>query len=1146
MRKLFLLTGIIPGIAVFLASSVWAQSLPQGVALFKEAKELNDKARSNDDREKALVKFGQALDIFRKHDSKIDAANTLDWMGFVNSSLKRYDKALENQEQALSILRKLNDTKREGGLLETMGDNYSSLGKREKAIEHYETALVFHRKLGTAQAEGNTLGKMGNRYHELAQYKKALACYEQALPIYRKLNDPKNEAQILHNSCSTYIDLEQYHKAKELCGNALEIRRKIGDPAGSADTLYNIGMIDLTLGDPKAALGNYGKALEFQKNAGDLAGQGRSLTEMGVASLYLSQYQQALEYFDKALPIHKQVGDRKKEAATLSRSAWTYWMLGQYDKALEYYDKALVIIKDVEDLKEECITLTSMGLVYTSRGQYPQALEVYERALDIATKNDYPREVAAALFNRGLVYSDLGQYQNALKSYDSAAAMHEKIGALQSMAVALDNIGSIYDRLGQYEKAQEQYEKALALLRKVGAAKEEADALNHLGQIFVHMQKYDGALSSFQKALDITTRIGLATSWSNELIGNLYLDRGELTKAEPYLKKANAPGSFGRLYLLKGDYSFAAEVYSGFLGEAEKTRHADRLFTVYTGLGKAYEGMEDYKKAEEYYEKAMRFTEEIRSGLLPSERQNFFEVKVNGFQRSEPAKGLTRVRMKLNEAAGSIDSSEATRARAFSDNIALTTKAGSSGVPTQILKQDEDLAYKVAALKKQLNKTDKDQSPVTYENISRQAKESEAEMNTFVAMLWQNYKSYASVKYPRPVTLKESALKPDEYVVIFDASDEGVGVKLIKGKKIAQTFYTDWKSQDLEKDIKKFRQPFEEANLKEFDSKLGRSLYQRLLLAVLAQVPEGAPIVIIPDGILAILPFEALVVSGQATWKEEGGRPFPDGLTYLGDVYPISYYQSITALSLERSLRSSEKPGSKTLVIADPVFDPEDPRLKASSGQERQKLVAALPDSLMSIKGRTGLTFPRLSQTSELANELRKLSPNQTDLFTGMQAKKSILFDKPLTNYGSIIFATHGYFGKDIPGIQEPVLAMTLVGQPKDQDGFLRMTEVMGMKLNADVVALTACQTGLGSNLSGEGVMSMGRAFQYAGAKSILMSLWSVSESGSVMLVEKFFEHLNAGKNRLQSLKLAREDVRNAGYKHPFYWAPFILVGEVN
>ena len=413
-----------------------------------------------------------------------------------------------------------------------------------------------------------------------------------------------------------------------------------------------------------------------------------------------------------------------------------------------------------------------------------------------------------------------------------------------------------------------------------------------------------------------------------------------------------------------------------------------------------------------------------------------------------------------------------------------------------------------------------------------------------------SHKPYASVKYPSPVkTIKESALKPEEYVVMFNVSGEGVGVTLINGRKIVKTDYTEWKSEDLEKDVKKFRQAFEDVQdvkkLREFDPELGLSLYNGLLSPVLGKIPEGAPLVIIPDGILAILPFEALVVSGKPTWKEDSTGPYPEGLTYLCDVHPVSYYQSITALSLARTLRLKEKPGAKTLVIADPVFGPDDVRLKSASRVVPQKLLAALPERLMSIKDQTGLTFPRLSKTTEMAESLKKLNPTKTDLFTGVQAKKSILFDKPLTDYGSIVFATHGYFGDDIPGIREPVLAMTLVDQPKDQDGFLRMTEVMGMKLNADVVALTACQTGLGNNLSGEGVMSMGRAFQYAGAKSILMSLWSVSESGSVLLVEKFFEHLKSGKNKLDALKSAREDVRNAGYKHPFYWAPFILVGEV-
>ncbi len=206
--------------------------------------------------------------------------------------------------------------------------------------------------------------------------------------------------------------------------------------------------------------------------------------------------------------------------------------------------------------------------------------------------------------------------------------------------------------------------------------------------------------------------------------------------------------------------------------------------------------------------------------------------------------------------------------------------------------------------------------------------------------------------------------------------------------------------------------------------------------------------------------------------------------------------------------------------------------------------MAALPVNLMSIQSETCATFRRLGQTAELADTLERLSPGKTDVFTGLQANKSILFDKPLTDYSSIVFATHGYFGKDIPGVQEPVLALTAVSQSEDQDGFLRMTEVMRMKLNADVVALTACQTGLGSNRSGDGVMSMGRAFQAAGARSVIMSLCPVDEGASITLMSEFFKRRNVGENNIQAWTGARRAVRSMGYDHPFYWGAFILVGE--
>jgi CHAT domain-containing protein len=193
------------------------------------------------------------------------------------------------------------------------------------------------------------------------------------------------------------------------------------------------------------------------------------------------------------------------------------------------------------------------------------------------------------------------------------------------------------------------------------------------------------------------------------------------------------------------------------------------------------------------------------------------------------------------------------------------------------------------------------------------------------------------------------------------------------------------------------------------------------------------------------------------------------------------------------------------------------------------------------------LLFDRLPLTGDLAQRLTSMFSGKVSSYTGLEASKENFLGKiaaQLRQYGSIVFATHGYFGTYIPGILEPVLILSTV--PPGTDGFLRMSEVMGCRMSAGVVALTACQSGLGRTISGEGTMGMGRAFQYAGARCVLMSLWSVAEQSSVKLVESFFKNSREGRGKPEALKLARDQVRKDGFDHPFFWAAFILVGEVD
>jgi CHAT domain-containing protein len=193
------------------------------------------------------------------------------------------------------------------------------------------------------------------------------------------------------------------------------------------------------------------------------------------------------------------------------------------------------------------------------------------------------------------------------------------------------------------------------------------------------------------------------------------------------------------------------------------------------------------------------------------------------------------------------------------------------------------------------------------------------------------------------------------------------------------------------------------------------------------------------------------------------------------------------------------------------------------------------------------LSFGRLPETGVLAENLSKMFGANCVSLTGLLANKEDFLNRiapQMEQFGNIIFATHGVMSTHIPGLMEPFLALSMT--PPGTDGFLKMSDILSLKMNADVVALTACQSGLGQELSGEGVMSMGRAFQYIGSKSVLMSLWAVEEKSAVALAEKFFKYRKDGKSKLESLKAARDDIRNSGFGHPFFWSAFILVGETD
>lgn len=1018
------------------------------------------------------------------------------------------EKALLKYEEALSIFEKTKSSKRIYALNQ-IGTVYKSLADYPKALEYLHKAVLVKTVGDDKKISGFALNNIGAIYRSMGDYRRAIEYFEMSLPIKKATGDARNEADTLNSIGDCYRSMGDYLKAREYIESSLKMSRKTKDEKGIGESLGNLGNVY----------------------------QG------------LSQYAEALDYYDEALKIAVKLGDIRGQASLLNNLAFTHHQCGDYEKALTFNNLALDKARQIGELSLQAATLNNIGIVFKETGRFSQAVDYYEDSLLIQRKIQNRDGEANCLGNIGIVLRIMGQYRKALEKHRECLDIKESIGDLKGKSYALSNIADVYVSTGQYAKALENCNQSLEIKISIGDVDAQGSALRQIGELQALMGRTDDAVNSLKKSLEISHSLQTPTIRSETALANLYLEMGNLEMARSLVNKTKDQCLQGRLALADSNYSSAVTFYEKAISEAKKTKSVDDLFVAFTGAGRGHELLGQFEQSREFYQSAIEITEEIRAGLLPSERRNFFDVRIAGYRRSDPAKGLTRVLMKLNRPEQSIEPGELTKARGFADHLAQSYASGATGVPEEILVQERMAVDSIAALKQELWRSDPVRQPERYANITESVEKKSQELAKIVEDLRKNYPLYAATKHPRPLNLGDSALKPDEYAVLFDVSQDGVAVRLVQGQKLLKSLYVDSKQTDLEKFVKKFRAPLENLRFAHFDHETGRKLYDSLLREVMEVVPKGSPIIIVPDGPLSVLPFEALVTGGSPQWQKSVlGFPTPLGLTYLGDEHPITYYQALTTVTLVRSFRQEDVRGKKIAVIADPVFEMNDIRAQHKTPTNLSKEDIEYTSNLMAVVEETSMGsfhFTRLEATSILAENLARVYSEECTLLLGLDANKSEFMDRlapSIDRFASLVFATHGAMSSRIPGLMEPFLALTMV--PPGTDGFLKMSDILKLKMNADIVALTACQTALGEDISGEGVMSMGRAFQFAGSKSVLMTLWEVEEASAIKLTESLLKYRKDGRTKLEALQLARNDIRKAGYEHPYFWSGFVLVGE--
>jgi CHAT domain-containing protein len=320
------------------------------------------------------------------------------------------------------------------------------------------------------------------------------------------------------------------------------------------------------------------------------------------------------------------------------------------------------------------------------------------------------------------------------------------------------------------------------------------------------------------------------------------------------------------------------------------------------------------------------------------------------------------------------------------------------------------------------------------------------------------------------------------------------------------------------------------------------ALYKTVVAPAVAQVGDRR-LLVVPEGALNYVPFESLVASTAGTDYST--------LAYLVKTNEIVYAPSASVISVVRQ-GARKAGGGGMLLVADPVFDASDARLKNSSLPgasrarelvQRMSLASALSD-VTNLKS-NNLKLVRLDGTRSEAEEIAKLaraSGSNADLWLDFDASETNLHERKLDNYRVLHFATHGLLDAERP--QFTGLALSLVGN-REGDGFLRVDEVFNLRLGAPLVMLSACETGLGKERRGEGVIGLTRAFMYAGAPTVGVSLWSVGDQSTAVLMPEFYRRLLAGGGSAAAMRASQLSmIAGRKYSAPFYWSPFVLVGD--
>ncbi|MEG5233902.1 CHAT domain-containing protein [Microcoleus sp. AT9b-C3] len=818
-----------------------------------------------------------------------------------------------------------------------------------------------------------------------------------------------------------------------------------------------------------------------------------------------ASYQEALQKFDAARSLYQMLRNREREAYTLHQMGFITNRLGDRQQALNYYKQALSWNQAVADRPKQAVILNNIGAVYYALGEKQQAIDYYNQVLSLI------REMG----DRPEASINLSNISNLPANSDTS------LGDRTAEATTLNNIGLAYNDLGEKQKAKEYFNQALPLFRAVGDRAKEATTLTNIGIVYYDLGEKQTALDYYKQALDLRQKAGDRRGEANSLnnVGNTYSELGKLEKAEEYFNQAlplfrtvgDRPGEALTLYnraILKGD---RGNLIAALTDIETSIKIIENLRTKITNheLRISY-----FATVQDYYQ--------------------FYIHLLMQLHKTNPNSGYDRK---------ALEASESSRARSLLELLQEASADIRQGVAPELLQQERNLQQQLDALETRRIETlsRPNHTPAEKVELDQKRQTLLGQYQDIQAQIRSTSPRYATLTQPQPLTLSQIQQQIlDDNTILLQYSLGKHRSYLWAVTKTSITSYELPKRAEIEKAARNFRNAVTNPryrNIPDRVAEANNTLSQIILQPVAAQLAQKR-LLIVGDGILNYLPFAALSLP-ETPGKNRNSPLIVD--------HEIVLLPSASTLGILRQNYNDRQPPTRTLaMLADPVFSPEDERFKNPSTATNLQAIESVNLGLSRSSRDNNIQLSRLKFTRQEAQIIQALVPaNSSTESLDFAASRAAATSQNLSQYKIIHFATHGLANSTNPELSGIILSLVdEKGNPLN--GFLRLTDIFNLKLAADLVVLSACQTGMGPIVQGEGMVGLTRGFMYAGAQRVVVSLWSVDDEGTATLMSSFYQAmLQKGLTPAAALRAAQlEMLKQEEWRSPYYWAAFTLQGE--